>query len=73
MTNTVSDALAQHTELILQKQGSELKKIIARSHLTNTQPRLLKSEGDEMYPMKLQCDHLRQERRCAALFFQSAC
>jgi hypothetical protein len=53
MTNTVSDALALHTELTLQKPDSELKKIIARFHLTNTQPRLLKSEGDEMCPMKL--------------------
>jgi len=53
MTNTVSDALVQHTELILQKPESELRKIIARFHLTNTQPRLLKSEGDQMCPMKL--------------------
>jgi hypothetical protein len=53
MTNTVSDAHAQHAELILQKPESELRKIIARFHLTNTQPRLLKSEGEQMCPMKL--------------------
>jgi hypothetical protein len=53
MTNAFSNALAQHTELMLQKPDSELRKIISPFHRTNTQPRLLKSEGDQMCPMKL--------------------